>query len=46
MVNQISNWLSNGKWSEAMEDVDVSDEVGMCEAESGCMHITLFTFFG
>ncbi len=46
MVNEISNGLSNGKWSEAMEDVDVRVEVGMCEAESGCMHITLFPFFG
>ncbi len=41
MVNEISNGLSNGKRSEAMEsDVGVRVEVGMCEAESSGMHIT------
>ncbi len=41
MVNEISNGLSNGKRSEATEsDVGVRVEVGMCEAESGGMHVT------
>ncbi len=41
MVNEISNGLSNGKRSEAAEsDVGVRVEVGMCEAESGGMHVT------
>ncbi len=34
--------LSNGKWSEAAEyDVGVRFGVGMHEAESGGMHITV-----
>ncbi len=42
MVNEISNGLSNGKRSEAAEsDVGVRVEVGMWEAESGGMHITV-----
>ncbi len=42
MVNEISNGLSNGKQSEAMEsDAGVRVGVGMCEAESGGMHITV-----
>ncbi len=41
MVNEISNGLSNGKWSEATEsDVGVRVEVGMCEVESGGMRVT------
>ncbi len=42
MVNEISNGLSNGKRLEATEsDVGVRVEVGMCEAESGGMHVTV-----
>ena len=43
MVYEISNGLSNGKRSEAAEsDVGVRVEVGMCEAESDGMRITVF----
>ncbi len=42
MVNEISNGLSNGKWSEATASVvGIIVEVGMCEAESGGMRITV-----
>ncbi len=42
MINEISNGLSNGKQSEAAEsDVGVRVEVGMCEAESGGMCVTV-----
>ncbi len=42
MVNEISNGPSNGKRSEAVEsDVGVRVEVGMCEAESGGMCVTV-----
>ncbi len=42
MVNEISNGLSNSKWSEAAKSVvGVMVEVGMCEAESGSMHVTV-----
>ncbi len=40
MVNEISNGLSNGKRSEAVEsDVGVRVEVDWCEAESGSMRV-------
>ncbi len=41
MVNEISKGLSNGKRSEAMEsNAGVRVGVGMCEVESGGMHVT------
>ncbi len=42
MVNEISNGLSNGKRLEAVEsNIGVRVEVGMCEAESGGMRVTV-----